>query len=93
MDYPHNRHTLAKWVKEYETTGTLKKKYHRQYKYSKEQKIEDLNHYLKHGKNMSYTCKKLGFPNRHDLKEWIDDFAPNERKLHKVSNTVINYIL
>jgi len=64
LGYPASRSTLHDWNKELKTTGKLEACYRRKSKYSEEEKIFAVNHYLEHGKNISRTVRKIGYPTR-----------------------------
>ena len=82
LGYP-NRKMLVRWYKEYLETGDLHNKYIKKPYYSVEQKMAAVNYYLEHGRNLSRTIRVVGYPARETLRQWLDEFAPNERKLHK----------
>ncbi len=78
LGYP-NRRTLKLWYKEYEGNGYLKKDFTKPEKYSEADKDRAIDHYLKHGQNMSYTIRCLGYPSRPILREWIIAKAPTSK--------------
>lgn len=79
LGYP-NKMTLRGWYREYIEFGDLHDKYNKRYKYSDEEKRNAVDYYLEHGKCIRRTCRKLGYPSRPLLEQWIDELAPNEKK-------------
>ncbi len=57
LGYP-NRRMLAKWYQEYKE-GRLMKKVFRTPKFTEAQRKTAVQHYLTHGKNMSFTIQEL----------------------------------
>lgn len=80
LGYPSSTESLRSWYSEYKLQGELHKKYDKKNKYSYEDKRKAVDYYLEHGKCISRTCKKLGYPCRILLKEWIDELAPEQKK-------------
>ena len=80
LGYPSSAVSLRSWYKEYQSEGELHEKYNKKYKYVDEDKHKAVNYYLEHGKCISRTCKKLGYPCRTLLQEWIDELAPDQKK-------------
>ena len=80
LGYP-DRKMLAKWVKEYRETGCLHEQCICKHRYSEEEKRIAVEFYLRHGKQLSYTMKTLGYPSREFLMKWIDELAPGQRKI------------
>lgn len=78
LGYPNNRKTLKAWYKEFEKTKTLHKKFSRKLKYSSEQKQLAINYYYKHGRCLARTVRKLGFPSRTVLGEWLREIHPED---------------
>ena len=82
LGYP-DRKMLVKWAREYEETGKLHERCAGNSRYSQEEKQEAVDFYLRHGKQISYTIRSLGYPSREKLMEWIDELAPGERIIHE----------
>lgn len=81
LRYP-NHHMLAKWFKEYESTGDLHKNSHRERKskFSDEQKQAALQFYQEHGCSITLTINTLGYPGESTLKRWLNEAFPNRKK-------------
>ena len=81
LGYPH-RQTLRNWWYEYKETGEVPlAKHEREPKYPEEMRLEAVEHYLGHGKRLSRTMRALGYPkSREMLADWIDEFAPGQRR-------------
>ena len=77
LGYPKNRHTLCAWYREYKETNSLHYKRIRKEKFSEEQKRTAIDYYLMHGRNVSETIKKLGYPSRNTLKSWLEERIPD----------------
>ena len=78
LGYPKNRKTLKAWYKEFEETKGLHKKSSRRLKYSPEQKQLAINYYYEHGRCLARTVRKLGFPSRTVLGEWLREIHPED---------------
>lgn len=90
LGYP-SRNMLRHWHKEYVDTGGLHEKHGRQSKYTSMQKKAAVEHFLEHGRSIARTIKALGYPHRETLREWIDEIAPNERKVCVKNHAMIKY--
>ena len=93
LGYPKSRGSLYSWYKEFRDKGDLSKNVSRRPKYSTEEKQKAVNHYLRHGKNMSHTIRCLGYPCRHVLREWLKEIRPQERKITRAGGPRISYSL
>lgn len=81
LGYP-NRHMLTKWYQEYKDGG-LAEKVFRAPKYTAAQRKTAVQHYLMHGKNISYTIQELGYPGRSTLSQWLSEDCPAEKRACK----------
>lgn len=90
LGYP-NRHMLAKWYKEYISTGDLKKSVTHKPKFSAEQRAAAIEFYLNHGKNMNLTIHVLGYPGRATLGRWLSEDCPDKKRACK-SGTATVYL-
>lgn len=90
LGYP-SRRALRNWYVEYKGNDDLHTDYIRKYKYSSEQKHLAVTYYLEHGKSVSRTVKKLGFPSRPQLDQWIAEIAPNQKKHCCLGRAVVKY--
>jgi len=82
LGYP-NRKMLAKWYKAYleeQETGSERDLNSRYLKYTPEQKIIAVDHYLAHGRSLARTIRALGYPSRILLAQWCTELAPDTRK-------------
>lgn len=91
LGYPNSRTTLSKWYLEYKQSGKFKDLYRRKSKYSIEKQKEAVKYYLEHGKCVSRTVRKLGFPSRPTLMKWIEKLAPGEKKVTAAGGVMIKY--
>lgn len=79
LGYPY-RNSLRKWYREYVRNGDVHDCCTRKSKYTSADKQYAVNYYLEHGKCVSRTCKKLGYPSRSVLNAWIEELAPQQKK-------------
>lgn len=72
---------LYNWYKEYIETGALRSNdMLRNTKYSKEQRKQAVEYYLKHGRSISRTIIALGFPGKTALREWLNEDVPEYKQ-------------
>ncbi len=81
LGYP-NRGTLRGWWREYERTGVVPvRKSVSDPTYTDAMKRAAVDYYLGHGGSLARTARALGYPkSRQLLGEWIDEYAPGQRK-------------
>lgn len=79
LGYP-DRHMLAKWYKQYETTGTLTKKVKGRQKFTEQQKQMALQYYWEHGQSIACTIRHLGYPGTTTFKNWLNEAYPDRTK-------------
>lgn len=94
LGYPDCTKTLKRWYQAYkENHNRVKKNPYvgRKPKYTEQQKKAAVKYYLEHGKCINRTCKKLGYPSRPLLEQWIDELAPTEKKCCRTSADTIKY--
>ena len=85
LGYPE-RKTLINWYKDYQeglATGEdgLSKPF--KSKYTEGQRSFAVDYYLKHGKCYRRTIRQLGYPTRDTLRKWVQEIAPDERKIYQ----------
>ena len=91
LGYP-SRGALARWYKEYQKNGCLRRSYERKnHKYSLEEKKAAVDYYLKHGRSLRRTIRAMGYPSVAALTKWIDALAPGERRVHVTAGTMIQF--
>jgi len=80
LGYP-TKNSLKAWCQELEASGDLQKAYIRGMpKYSEAQKNLALEHYINHGRCISYTLRALGYPCRQILTAWVRERYPETRR-------------
>ena len=81
LGYP-TRHSLRAWYKDYLEHGeVMPPKRQREPKFTLEMRQAAVDYYLAHGKSLARTMRKMGYPaSRERLCDWIDEFAPGQRK-------------
>ncbi len=79
LGYPNSVKSIRNWVIEFRQKGELHKDRVGTSKYSEEQRQKAVAYYLEHGKNVSRTCHKLGYPSRTLLTQWIMEDLPQEQ--------------
>ena len=90
LGYP-TRRALRNWYEEYKENKSLHTNYIRKYKYNSEEKHTAVNYYLEHGKSVSRTVRKLGYPSRPELVNWIAEIAPDQKKHCRSGGAVVKY--
>ncbi|TYC86195.1 IS3 family transposase [Acetobacterium wieringae] len=80
LGYP-SKNALKQWYEEYVQIGEIREKKDSYQKYSKDQIKIAVDYYLEHGRSLSRTIRAVGYPTRETLTKWIDELAPNERKV------------
>ena len=79
LGYP-TKNSLLSWYREYQAHEDLARVYERtKTKYSCEEKSFAVEHYLNHGRCVSFTLSALGYPCRKVLGDWIDELHPRTR--------------
>ena len=80
LGYP-TKNALKAWHREYELHHDLPPCYVRtKSRYSPEQKTVAVEHYLSHGRCLSWTIKALGYPCRAKLSAWVRQHDPDARR-------------
>lgn len=90
LGYPNSR-SLRRWYYEYRDKGNLSKEFPIREQFSPDQKQAAVDYYLQHGKNLSRTCRILGYPHRETLDKWLRELAPEEKKLCRASRPGVRY--
>ena len=90
LGYP-SRESLWNWYNEYSQNGDLHRDFIKQPKFSEEEKQRAVNYYLEHGKCVSRTVKKLGYPSRPMLNKWIFELAPEKKRHCRSGGAVVKY--
>ena len=93
LGYPSSAESLRSWYREYRNNGELHTGYDKKDRYSDEDKRKAVDYYLEHGKCISRTCRKLGYPCRAILREWIDELAPDQKRCCKKHDTSVKLSL
>lgn len=79
LGYP-DRQTLRVWWEAYEATGEVPVGYRRRKgRFTEEDKRAAVDYYLEHGRSVARTVRRLGYPSRSCLENWVDELAPGER--------------
>jgi hypothetical protein len=71
------KNALKGWYREYERRGDLAKGFHRAPKYSMAQQQAAVDHFLGHGRCITFTRKALGYPSLCVLRSWIYERHPD----------------
>ena len=90
LGYP-SRESLLNWYSEYIQSGDLHQDFIKQPKYTKDEQEKAVNYYLEHGKCVSRTVKKLGYPSRPVLDKWIAELVPDQKKHCRSGGTIVKY--
>lgn len=78
LGYP-TKNSLKGWHREYEQSLDLRPGFFRPPKFSQAQKERAVEHYLMHGRSVSFTTKVLGYPGRACLHAWVRELNPEAR--------------
>lgn len=65
----------------------------RKSRYSKDQRKKAVNFYLTHGKNIAYTVRKLGYPSKSILSNWICEDVKNHQSGILKGKNIVQYTL
>jgi putative transposase len=90
LGYP-SKEALWNWYNEYSQNGDLHQNYIKQPNYSEEEKQRAVNYYLEHGRSVSRTVKKLGYPSRPVLDKWILEIAPEKKRHCSSGGSIVKY--
>jgi len=90
LGYP-SRGALRNWYYEYKINKDLHCSYNKKDKYTTEEKIRAVNYYIEHGKCVSRTVRKLGYPSRPMLDKWILEIAPDEKNHCRSGGSHVHY--
>ena len=91
LGYP-TKNSLRAWHEVFQKSGDLHaSSVPRKPKYSDEQKIVAIEHYIKHGRCFSFTRKVLGYPSRKMMMDWVHERHP-ELKKHVTAATDVGSI-
>lgn len=90
LGYP-SKQSLWNWYNEFSQNGDLHQDYIKQPKFSEDEKQRAVNYYLEHGRSVSRTVKKLGYPSRPVLDKWILEFAPEKKRHCRSGGSVVKY--
>ena len=75
LGYPSHQ-ALLQWYREYITQGDLHAecvRHRRRCKFTMEQRKAAVAYYQEHGQNLARTVKKLGYPSRATLFNWLKE--------------------
>ena len=92
LGYPSKK-SLWNWYNEYSHNGDLHQNFIKQSKFTAEEKQKAVDYYLEHGKCVSRTVKKLGYPSRPMLDKWITELAPDRKRHCRSGRAVVKYTL
>lgn len=85
LGYPSHQ-ALLQWYREYITQGDLHVKcvrHRRRCKFTMEQRKAAVAYYQEHGQNLARTVKKLGYPSRATLFNWLkEDISKSTHPCH-----------
>ncbi len=73
LEYPKSEYTLRRWYKEYQSGKTERKR-----RFSKEERLRAIQHYIENGRNFKKTVRELGYPSRTMLRKWLEEEKPGE---------------
>lgn len=91
LGYPDPR-ILRGWVKEFNTTGTVKEKNGsgRKRRYTEEEKNFAIDYATSHGCNVARTSRELGYPSTTLLKLWLKDIRGKKQRKTTAASKVFS---
>lgn len=92
LGYP-SRKMLKRWYDDYKKNNKVFINTKRKSRYSKDQRKKAVNFYLTHGKNIAYTVRKLGYPSRSILSNWICEDVKNHQSGILKGKNIVQYTL
>ena len=90
IGYP-SKQSLWNWYNEYSQHLDLYQNYIKQPKFSEEEKQRAVNYYLEHGRSVSRTVKKLGYPSQPVLDKWVLELAPEKKRHCSSGGSIVKY--
>jgi putative transposase len=90
LGYP-SKASLRGWYNEYLQEGGLHRDYVKPSKFTEKDKLRAVNYYLEHGKCISRTVRKLGYPSRPTLNKWVLELVPDQKKYCRSGGVVVKY--
>lgn len=91
LGYPSHQ-ALLQWYREYITQGDLHAecvRHRRRCKFTMEQRKAAVAYYQEHGQNLARTVKKLGYPSRATLFNWLKEDIG--RATHGGADKILDY--
>lgn len=73
LGYPSKKY-IRQWYLQYSKEGDLPHNYQRPFKYSEQKKLAAIDHYMSHGRCISFTVKTLGYPCKPVFKSWLVEY-------------------
>src|SRR5665647_1154457 len=90
LGYP-SKEALWNWYNEYSQNEDLHQGFIKRPRFTDEEKHKAVDYYLEHGRCVSRTVKKLGYPSRPMLDKWIKELAPDQKKHCRSGGAVVKY--
>jgi len=90
LSYP-SKEALWNWYNEYSQYGDLHQDFIKRPRFTDEEKLKAVAYYLEHGRCVSRTVKKLGYPSRPILDKWIKELAPDQKRHCRSGGAVVKY--
>lgn len=75
LGYP-DKSQLKAWYKEFIKQGDLHQQFLKPMNYSEVDRQAAVDYFLQHGRSITRTIRKLGYPSRPTLRSWIKELAP-----------------
>lgn len=76
LGYPSTKQ-LKRWYQIFKYSGGLPKRSGKKSKYSAQQRIKAIEHYMRTGQSVSFTVRTLGYPSKPVLRRWVEDSTGN----------------
>jgi transposase-like protein len=90
LGYP-SKEALWNWYNEYSQNEDLHQGFIKHPRFTDAEKLKAVDYYLEHGKCVSRTVKKLGYPSRPMLDKWIKELVPDQKRHCRSGGAVVRY--
>ena len=90
LGYP-TRNTLIWWYNEYLEKDDLHENFQKKPRITQEEKRKAVDYYIEHGRCVRRTVRKLGYPSRATLTEWMDELAAGERYIRISQGSMVKF--
>lgn len=90
LGYP-DRRMLRRWYEEYRDSGEVHRRFIKHPNFDSSKIRSAVDYYLEHGRSIARTCKAMGYPSRGTLRNWIEKYAPEQKKTGNSGGIAVQY--